>query len=131
MPTCTSALSATIVPFVELPPATPFTSHVTAVLVLVVVVEFERFTTAVNCVIPLIGTVAVVGVIATEVTVPGAAVPLPQPAVTKRAASTNPNTPTVDVPFVISHFPLEDERALFAPPRITQSHLEADVHWQL
>jgi hypothetical protein len=40
----------TIVPVLELPPTTPFTSHVTAVLTELVEVVFERLTTAVKSV---------------------------------------------------------------------------------
>ena len=51
-PTCASVLEGTMVPNVELPPAVPFTSQVTAVLVEIVVpVEVLvalKFTVAVN-----------------------------------------------------------------------------------
>lgn len=57
-------------PVEELPPATPFTSHVTVVVVLLVLDEFTRFTVAVNSAVPLIGTLADVGVIEIEDTVP-------------------------------------------------------------
>jgi hypothetical protein len=57
-----------MVPVVVLPPATPFTSQVTTVLVLAAVLEFVRLTTAVKSVVPFSATFAVVGVIATEVT---------------------------------------------------------------
>lgn len=62
-------VDAIIVPVAVLPPATPFTSQVTTVLVLVEVEELVRLTVATNCVVPLIGTLAVVGVIETEETV--------------------------------------------------------------
>ena len=46
MPTCTSVVDGAIVPVDALPPATPLTSQVTVVFV--VVEEFERFTVATN-----------------------------------------------------------------------------------
>jgi hypothetical protein len=61
---------------VELPPETPFTCHVTVVLV--VVVPFVRFTVATNWLVVLTGTVTATGVMAMEVIVP-LPVPLPPP----------------------------------------------------
>ena len=54
---------------VELPPAIPFTSHVTAVLVELVVVVFAKLTVAVKSVCPPGATLAELGVIETELTV--------------------------------------------------------------
>ena len=53
----------------EFPPATPFTSQVTAVLVLVVVLVLLRFTVAVKSACVPGATVADAGVIVTELTV--------------------------------------------------------------
>ena len=66
-----------MVPMVEFPPATPFTSHVTAVLVLVVVLLLARFTVAVKSACVPGATVADEGVIETDVTV--VALEPPQP----------------------------------------------------
>ena len=52
-----------MVPIESLPPAIPFTSHVTAVLTLEVEVVFVRFTVAVNSVVSPMPTDAEVGVI--------------------------------------------------------------------
>jgi hypothetical protein len=66
-------VDATIVPIEELPPAEPFTSQVTAVLVEIVVPEDVvvalRFTVAVKSVWVLSGTVIVVGEMTTDVIV--------------------------------------------------------------
>jgi hypothetical protein len=64
-----------MVPSAALPPAVPFTYHV-IVVVVVVFVEFERVTAAVNVVVVLIGTLTDAGVIATAVT---RTLPLPPP----------------------------------------------------
>ena len=72
-PTCASVVEGTIVPNVELPPAVPFTSHVTAVLVEIVppveVVVALRLTVALNSNCELRGTDAVVGAMLIDVTV--------------------------------------------------------------
>jgi hypothetical protein len=65
MPTCTSVVDGAIVPVDVLPPATPLTSQVTVVFV--VVEEFERFTVATKLVVVLTGAVAVAGVMEIEV----------------------------------------------------------------
>lgn len=67
-----------IVPMLALPPATPFTSQVTAVLVVDVVVVLARFTVAVKSVWAPGATVAADGEIVTELTVV-APEPPPQP----------------------------------------------------
>src|SRR5260370_22002587 len=64
-----------MVPSVELPPAVPFTYHV-IVVVVVLLDELESVICAVNSVVVLIGTPAVVGEITTLVT---CTVPLPLP----------------------------------------------------
>jgi hypothetical protein len=63
-----------IVPILELPPATPFTSQVTVVFV--VVDELDRLTVATNWVVVLTGTVAVAGVMEIELIF---VAPLPPP----------------------------------------------------
>jgi hypothetical protein len=73
----------------EFPPTVPFTSHVTAVLVELVVVVFERFTVAVKSVCAPGFTVAVEGVIETDATVT-APLPPPHP---ERSAMTMTRTP--------------------------------------
>jgi hypothetical protein len=62
-----SVADEAIVPSVELPPATPFTSQVTAVLV--EVFALLRLTVAVNSTTPPFGTLVDVGVIETDFTV--------------------------------------------------------------
>jgi hypothetical protein len=69
-----SVVDGAIVPVDELPPATPLTSQVTVVFV--VVEEFERFTVATKLVVVLTGTVAVKGVMAIDVIF---VAPLPPP----------------------------------------------------
>ena len=67
-----------MVPTVELPPATPFTNQVTAVLVFTVV--FDRFTCALMLALVLMATFRAAGVRATEVTVALVVLlPLPPP----------------------------------------------------
>jgi hypothetical protein len=65
-PICSSVLRETIVPTVSLPPTIPFTSQVTTVLTVEVVVVFVRFTVAVNSVVSPMPTDALVGVIEIE-----------------------------------------------------------------
>ena len=71
-----SVVEETIVPIDEFPPATPFTSQVTVVLVDEVVVVFARLTVAVKSACAPGETVAADGVIETELTV---TVPEPPP----------------------------------------------------
>jgi hypothetical protein len=85
MPTWTSVADGAIVPVVELPPAAPFTSHVTVVFV--VVEELESFTVATNCVVLFTGTLAVVGVIETDVIVVTPPLPPPHAASAKSEAA--------------------------------------------
>lgn len=72
-----------MVPVVELPPATPFTSQVTAVLVLVLVLLLFRLTVAVKSACEPGATLADEGVMETDVTVV-ALEPLPQPDITAK-----------------------------------------------
>ena len=90
-----------MVPVAVLPPATPFTSQVTTVLVLVEVDEFVRLTTAVNSVVPFSATVAVVGVIATEVTVLVPPEPPPHAVRISAHAITNAKKPRAGALFCI------------------------------
>jgi hypothetical protein len=71
-------LDETIVPIDEFPPATPFTSQVTAVLVDEVVVVLFRLTVAVKSVCAPGATVADDGVIETELTVTAPDPPQPE-----------------------------------------------------
>ena len=75
-----------MVPTVELPPATPFTNQVTAVLVFTVVLE--RFTCALILALVLMPTLRAAGVRATEVTVALVVeLPLPLPQAVKPASN--------------------------------------------
>jgi hypothetical protein len=69
------------------PPETPFTSHVTVVVV--EVVELARFTTAVKVVWVFNGTVIDVGVMAMEVTVLVVPLPPPHPADAQSTSNTD------------------------------------------
>jgi hypothetical protein len=75
---------AEIVPVAATPPAVPFTSQVTVTAV--VLVGSLRFTTAVKSAVPLSPTLAVVGVIVTEVTVTAPPLELPLPPQADNAA---------------------------------------------
>jgi hypothetical protein len=74
-------VEGTIVPTVELPPATPFTIQVTAVVVFTVVVD--RVTFAVMFPLVLIPMLIAVGASVTEVTVALVLLPLPPPHASK------------------------------------------------
>lgn len=77
-----------MVPTVALPPAAPFTSHVT--FVVVETVEFESVIVAVNVVCSLSGRLATeVGVIATDLMFVEPPPPLPHPATHKVPATAN------------------------------------------
>jgi hypothetical protein len=88
----------------EFPPTMPFTSQVTAVLTDVVVVVFERFTTAVKSVCAPRLTVAVDGVMETEVTVT-VVLPPPHPESIPINVSTAENTRVERGRFAISEVP--------------------------
>src|SRR5690348_12525804 len=85
-----------IVPTVELPPATPFTSQMTAVLVEEVEVVFERFTVAVKSVCAPGAILAAEGVIEPELTVTAFEPPPPQPHISSMAGGAIKRQKTTD-----------------------------------
>ena len=83
----------------EFPPATPFTYHVTIVVVVLVSVVLDSATCAVNSTCSLICTVADAGEIVTEVTV--MVPPLPQDEIPSRQASATGSSNIPRIPFRI------------------------------
>jgi hypothetical protein len=90
-----------IVPVVVLPPGTPFTYHVTIVVVLLVSVVFDRVTCAENCACSLIGTVADAGEIVTTVTVTVPPLPPPHDEMPSKHASATDSSNIPRIPFRI------------------------------
>ena len=106
-----------------LPPVTPFTSHVTAVLVVEVAVELpESATVAVNCAWVFRGTEALDGLMVIPVTVPVVLDPLPQAAnPIPRAAAKNTRIKRTArlLSLTANQSPLEQ---IHAQPRSTRIH---------
>jgi len=103
-PTFTSVVVGTIVPVAGLPPLTPFTRKVTAVVVFVVDVPFVNITVAVKSAIVFTGTLADDGESVIPVIVPLA--PLP-PLLHAGIPTINANRlPTSETPAILFRIPL-------------------------
>ena len=103
MPTIGSEVSETMVPIVVLPPETPFTAHVTLVLVVDVVDGLVNVTVATKSSVSLIGTEALDGVIAIAVISPELELlPLPHPITQTTTAARNTRKAPRENPLFIS-----------------------------